>query len=145
MTMTREEAFVGALACAMAADGHYHDAEKRLLDVICEFHHFTRNLDDDAYTEIIQNVQQTLSNNGWNSAIRIYMDQVPNAWIMSLLYQIVDMLLIDGEFKPQESKFLDIILERFEFNRSDIEHVVEIMREKNGILAPTTPALSIVR
>ena len=133
MGLRAEEALIGTLACAMAADGRYMDEERRLLDFVCEFHRFTRDLSDSVYEEIAERIKLRLDATPWETLIEQYLTDIPEEWLGTTFCLCLDMLLIDGRLDNEEMDCINIISDKLGIPKTDLNRLIVVFMEKNAV------------
>lgn len=131
--MEKEEAFVGVLACAVAADGLFVDAELDLLEILLKHHRFTKDLAESVHGEIVERVKKYVVKNGTMSAAMDYTNFIPTEWRGATFLSALDLLFVDGNSNTAESDFVRLLGNRFELPTETADRFTAIFKEKHGV------------
>lgn len=128
------DAFIGVLACARAADGAYPEAERTLVNLICQNHLLTKGLEPQRYQHIVQDVKRRIDEIGWTGAINEYLSALPPDWAYTTLLSVIDICLIDADEDQSERRCIDAVAGHFAVPAEHVENFMHWFRVKNGLL-----------
>ena len=131
--MEKEEAFVGILACAVAADSFFADAELDLLEILLKHHRFTKDMAENVHSEIVERVKKYVVKNGTMTAAVNYTNFIPTEWRGAAFLSALDLLFVDGNSNSEESEFVRLLSARFELPTETTDRFITIFKEKHGI------------
>ncbi len=134
MAITNQEAFMGILACVIAADGKILDAETSHLDAICHHHKFTKNLSPDEYNRLHSVIKTNIDNQGWHNCIKLYTKSIDKSWSNAVLLMALDLVLVDGVVDIEERKAINLLMVDFGIEKSIVIQYFRIMAVKNGLI-----------
>ena len=92
--MEKEEAFVGILACAVAADSFFADAELDLLEILLKHHRFTKDMAENVHSEIVERVKKYVVKNGTMTAAVNYTNFIPTEWRGAAFLSALDPMFL---------------------------------------------------
>jgi uncharacterized tellurite resistance protein B-like protein len=130
-----EEAFIGILATAIAADNKFANQELQLIDLISKYHCYTRSLSSEQLKDIIARVRDTITNSVISSVLDMYCLALPKEWRGTVFLCALDLIYIDGEAHQQEEFFIERIAANFGLELTSVDHFRSVFREKNGIVS----------
>lgn len=127
-----QEAFIGVLACARAADGAYPEEERNLINLICQTHALTRDISPDRYLKIAQETRSHIGEVGWQAAMNKYLEELPSDWAYTALLSVIDICLIDSKEHSEEHRCVDMVAKYFSLPADHVENFMQWFRVKNG-------------
>lgn len=135
-----QAAFIGVLACARAADGAYPESERSLLNLICQNHVFTREMDAEEYQLVVKSVRERIDSVGWKVSIKEFLGEVPAEWAYATLLTVIDLCLIDARQDKQELACIAAVAGHFGISAADVANFMRWFRTKNGMDLTTVSA-----
>ena len=131
--MEKEEAFIGVLACAVAADSLFENAELDLLELLVKYHRFTKDLAENSHSAMVERVKKNVAKNGTMTAVLDYANIIPIEWRGATYLSALDLLFVDGNSNIAESDFVQFLGSSFEIPTETTQRFVAIFREKHGV------------
>lgn len=132
-TITPEEAFIGIMASAVAADDNFVDPELQMISLISTHHPYTRTLTAPELEEMIVRVREHVLRSDPITAIDFYCEQLPPEWSGTAFLCALDLIYIDGEAHPQEEQLIEQMANKFALSNDVVSHFRSVFKEKNGI------------
>jgi uncharacterized tellurite resistance protein B-like protein len=135
LAASAEEAFIGLLASAVAADGKFMESELQLIQLITTHHVFMKNAPSELVDNMIARVRQHVLHVGPKESLNYYATSLPIEWRGAAFMCVLDLIYIDGETHAHEEEFTARLAEKFEMPPDSVEYFRSIFREKNGIIS----------
>ena len=129
------EGFIGILACTMICDGKLLESERSYLDMICNHHVVTKNINPDAYNELVKKIVERVDHVGWEKCLIGYARLIDSESIECIILLSIDLCLVDGHLDKMEIKLIGILADTFEFDKRQLILYVKMLIAKNGIIS----------
>jgi uncharacterized tellurite resistance protein B-like protein len=124
-----QEAFLGLLVYAAAADGQLASEEKIEIHALAKRSRVLKQLDDSQLGTLNQNVMQRLSNNP--NGLKEACESLPGPMRMSVFAHCADIVLADREFRPVEEEFLKKLVTLLDLQTAEAASMMQSLLIKN--------------
>ncbi len=132
-TLSNEEAFVGILLAAIAADGHISNEEITDFNSFVQKSKTLQNVTGTAFNEMIDKLFRIFRREGLDQLVKLSADNLPEALRKGAFAMACDLLFSDGTIEHEEEGLLEKLKDLLCVDDSTATKIVEVMVIKNRV------------
>ena len=129
--LSKQEAFVGILLAAAAADGHIADEEAQGLCTVTQRMKLFQNVNGDKFGQIINQLVKILKREGVDKLVERCADALPAELHETAFANACDIVLADGVVEDEEKELIEKLQNELDIPGDRALDIVQVMVVKN--------------